>query len=332
MLTRNYLLLRLVRLKAAEQWLESNEGLCFVLAREGAGTWASGQGTRRLVGGDVLVLAQPGSVQLSAAPDKELAFSVFCIALENLFPLFAANEISLMQEVAQPFKFGRHFSASTPVAAECHRLISGMPPQFDLEHRSQLLRVAAAVLAGEFKTARAQRAGFGTTEEHMTHVFESLSGEELVSLSVGDLAEKFRCSRRHLNRLFQQHFGTSAAALRMEIRMLKAASLLRDPAAKVIRIAEACGFNHLGLFNTVFKRRFGASPGAWRKKQTRLAGAASASRDQVLPCVLRNMGLCPWPGSPSGSRPQIPPSGRSAQPDWRIGAPDSTSNPHTYCA
>jgi AraC-like DNA-binding protein len=52
----------------------------------------------------------------------------------------------------------------------------------------------------------------------------------------------------------------------MEIRVLKAASLLRNPDEKVINVAEQCGFNHLGLFNTCFKLRFGVSPGQWRNQ------------------------------------------------------------------
>jgi len=99
----------------------------------------------------------------------------------------------------------------------------------------------------------------------MIQVFEKLSSAELLNLSVDDLAVRFSCSRRHLNRLFHQHFGLSITSLRMEIRLLKAVSLLRNPQAKVINVAEQCGFNHLGLFNTCFKRRFGVSPGQWRK-------------------------------------------------------------------
>ena len=51
----------------------------------------------------------------------------------------------------------------------------------------------------------------------------------------------------------------------MELRLLKAVTLLRNPTAKIITVAEQCGFNHLGLFNICFKRRFGQSPGQWRK-------------------------------------------------------------------
>jgi hypothetical protein len=51
----------------------------------------------------------------------------------------------------------------------------------------------------------------------------------------------------------------------MELRLLKALSLLRDPGVKIIHVAEQCGFNHLGLFNACFKKRFGKTPGQWRK-------------------------------------------------------------------
>jgi hypothetical protein len=31
-------------------------------------------------------------------------------------------------------------------------------------------------------------------------------------------------------------------------------------------VADQCGFNHLGLFNTCFKKRFGTTPGQWRQR------------------------------------------------------------------
>src|ERR1019366_5200393 len=114
--------------------------------------------------------------------------------------------------------------------------------------------------------AHSQRVGFIRPEDHMIQVFEKLSTTDLVNLSVPELAGKFGVSRRHLNRLFHQHFGVSVAALRMEMRLLRAVALLWNPDAKVINVAEECGFNHLGLFNICFKRRFGTSPGQWRKK------------------------------------------------------------------
>jgi len=128
-----------------------------------------------------------------------------------------------------------------------------------------VLRVAAVVLTAEFDSARMDRLGGARGENHIVQIFESLSATDILTMSIDELAAKFCCSRRHLNRLFHLHFGSSVAALRMEMRLIKAISLLRDPDAKVINVAEHCGFNHLGLFNTCFRRRFGTSPGQWRK-------------------------------------------------------------------
>jgi AraC-like DNA-binding protein len=81
--------------------------------------------------------------------------------------------------------------------------------------------------------------------------------------------------------------------LRMEMRLLKAVTLLRDPNAKVINVAQECGFNHLGLFNASFKRRFGTSPGLWRNQsRTAEPGLAASSLSRQL-CALGTAGLCP---------------------------------------
>jgi AraC-like DNA-binding protein len=138
-------------------------------------------------------------------------------------------------------------------------------------------------------------------EAHLVQVFEQLTAEELLSISVGEMAARFNCSRRHLNRLFHQYFGFSVAALRMEMRLLKAVSILRDANAKIINVAEQCGFNHLGLFNTCFKRRFGASPGQWRKLALRgdtQVNPASSEAEAI--CPLQSKGLCPRAGGVDG--------------------------------
>jgi len=124
-------------------------------------------------------------------------------------------------------------------------------------------------------------------------VLERLSASELLNLSVEELAHKLGFCRRHLNRLFHQYFGLSVSRLRMEMRLLKAVTLLRDPGAKVINVAEECGFNHLGLFNASFKRRFGTSPGLWRNQSSDLeTGAADGSSSRRF-CALWTAGLCP---------------------------------------
>jgi AraC-like DNA-binding protein len=174
-----------------------------------------------------------------------------------------------------------------------------VPKRANLEYRSQLLRVASVTLSVEFDAVCQRRSGFVRIEEHMVQVFEKLTNAEMVSLSVVELAARFGCSRRHLNRLFHQYFGISVSALKMEMRLLKAMTLLRNPDAKVTNVAEDCGFNHLGLFTSCFKRRFGCSPGRWRElaSHTQAPSIAPANGDGT--CQLRMIGLCPWTGDAS---------------------------------
>jgi len=280
--------------------LEQNrEGLIFLFSKGGIGKFTSKMATHRLLPGDILVFNGADGSKLTAGNNNgEFLFWTFSVCFENLLPLFSGNEISLLHNITEGFKATKMYRASSHLASECQRLLEVVPPQFNLDHRGQLIRIAATVLSVEFKEGQSHRnGGYVRTEDHMVQVFEKLSASELINLSVGELADRFSCSRRHLNRLFHQHFGVSVAALRMEMRMLKAISLLRDANIKIINVAEQCGFNHLGLFNTCFKRRFGTSPGRWRKSTIRAVSASARKLENKSICPLHTTGLCPLGGN-----------------------------------
>jgi len=292
-LNNKYLSLRTVRLKPKDEWVNHDPGIAFIFPKGGAGNYVSATVTHRLGPGDVLVFKREAGDKFCVSSGDEMVFWQFSVAFEHLFPLFSTSEIPLLQNVTEAMRAPVIHHSSKSLAKECHRLLAEVSAQFDLHHRGQLLRVVGAILAEEFKRARGERVGFVRAEDHLMKVFEKLPVDDLLTLSVGELADRFGCSRRHLSRLFHQHFGFSVAALRMEMRLLKAVSLLRDPDAKIINIAQESGFNHLGLFNTCFKRRFGSSPGQWRKIAEPTPDPINTAEER-LSCPLRANGLCPW--------------------------------------
>lgn len=296
-----HLTLELVRIKSPEERAISSNGLSFVFPKKGVGKYLSGPVVRTLFPGDVVVFSGTKAARICATDTLETLFWIFSASLEHLFPLLGSNEICRLQQIENAFQLPKCYPAATPLASECHRLLAEVPTRFDLGHRVQLLRVAAVILAAEFKTLCVRHDGYVGVEEHITQVFDTLSVADISSLSVGELANRFGCSRRHLNRLFHRHFGFSVSGLRMEMRLLKAVSLLRDPAKKVINVAEECGFNHLGLFNTCFKRRFNTTPGLWRKKAAAHDGIPEAVFDDPA-CRIRALGLCPWSGESEPER------------------------------
>lgn len=298
MSTHRHLILQLFRLKPRQDWNAPPDGLLFLFLLAGAGESLSHSSAepalQPLARGDVLVLLAGSGGQVRAAGAAELAFSSFSVRLEHLFPLFMADQLSLVQTLMDGFKTARFYPAISSATARWHQLIREIPAEFNLEHRSQLLHVAGAILADEFRKLQPPLSRYERADARVTRLFEQLSVEEILNLPGEELAGRFGCSQRHLNRLFKEHFGLSIGALRMEMRLLKVVSLLRNPDAKIITLAGQCGFNHRGLFNACFKRRFGVSPGQWRKNLEPNPPPAQALVTAKLSCRLRENGLCPW--------------------------------------
>ena len=260
------LALSLRLLKSPEESDQTGEGIVLVFSKGGVGQYATPLAAHRLLPGDALVFRRTAGSKITVGDkEAEFLFWIFSVHFENLLPLFACQEISRLRKLMEGFKHPKIHPAGSSLAMECRRLLEVVPPQFNLDHRGQLIRIAATMLSVEFSQITFHPGGHARTEDQMARFFDRLSASELINLSVGELAGRFNCSRRHLNRLFHQHFGVSVASLKMEMRLLKAVSLLQDANEKIVSVAEQCGFHHAGQFHTHFKRRFGASPGVWRK-------------------------------------------------------------------
>ena len=299
MLTPSYLTMQTGRLKPAEKWACDGDELYLIFPEAGVGQLNSFSKNLRVAAGDMIALSGRAAAKLQMldeGDDKELIFKWFSASLDSLFPLFAPGEVCFLQNVTQEFRTPKVYPKGNLLAANCRQMMRELGEKLDLVHRSHLLKVVAHLLSSELKFWEQKQTGVGdSADDHMLRVFEQLSSHELLNLSVEELADKFGCSRRHLSRLFHQRFGLSVATLRMEMRLLKASSLLRDPGVKVINVAEQCGFNHLGLFNTCFKRRFGSTPGVWRNTLHAKTNSEEPKHGEEI-CPLQISGICPLTG------------------------------------
>jgi hemolysin activation/secretion protein len=93
-----------------------------------------------------------------------------------------------------------------------------------------------------------------------------MSEAELATRSLTQLAEELHCSERHFSRLFREEFHISLRSRQTELRLQRARQLLAESDAKIISVAYESGYRHLGLFNAMFKRRFGVTPSQWRQQ------------------------------------------------------------------
>src|SRR6185312_2620775 len=110
-------------------------------------------------------------------------------------------------------------------------------------------------------------------ENKLRERFRRLVGQmteaELSECSLAELAAQLHCSERHFSRLFREEFGVPLRARQIELRLQRARQLLTEADSKIINVAYDSGYRHLGLFNTMFKKRFGVTPSEWRLQSAR---------------------------------------------------------------
>lgn len=86
-------------------------------------------------------------------------------------------------------------------------------------------------------------------------------------LSVEELAAGYGMSRSHFSHHFRRVTGVSPAAHMTETRLAEALRLMGDPALNIADIAARTGFADANHFGKVFRRRWGVSPGAFRRSR-----------------------------------------------------------------
>jgi AraC family transcriptional regulator len=88
---------------------------------------------------------------------------------------------------------------------------------------------------------------------------ENLSG----SLSLEEIGKRVGCSHFHLSRIFTQEMGKSIFQCLRELRLGRAAELLRAGRLSVTQVALEVGYSSPSHFSTAFHEAFGCCPGLY---------------------------------------------------------------------
>ncbi|HXG47894.1 MAG TPA: helix-turn-helix transcriptional regulator, partial [Methylomirabilota bacterium] len=132
--------------------------------------------------------------------------------------------------------------------------------------RCRMLHLIALVFDHELSRAGTGDGVILSADRRIHELMQRLTEDEFIRASSEELAGHCGCSVRHFSRLFRRHFGVSLRMWQTELRLLKARRMLAETNFKVINVASACGYRHLGLFNGLFKRRFSMTPTEWRRQ------------------------------------------------------------------
>jgi AraC-like DNA-binding protein len=279
MSVERHLILQEVILRPAGEWLPGDRGWTVARVAEGSGYWMQKGNARALNTGDVLMLApQGGGGLLRVSQLGLLKLQFFTVQPQFLNGLLTVAEWRRLEmspaTIAPPASV---FAAHEPVGQKFAH-IANQTQNDGLAMRCALLQLWVNAVGGLFPSPAPASPDANKLRDRFRQVIGQMLEAELSECLLSDLAARLHCSERHFSRLFREEFGVPLRTRQIELRLQRARQLLADSDAKVINVAYDSGYRHLGLFNAMFKKRFGATPSEWRQQNARGPGKKPASK------------------------------------------------------
>ena len=264
-------------LRPSGEWKPEARGWTVVRVAEGAGYSLQGAGARELNPGDTLIAAPAASIIIRASQLGVLKLEFYMVLPQYLNGLLTVTEWRQLEDAstdAAPHVL--HFPAGELTAQKYTRI--ALQKQRDcLSSRSAMLQLWASAISG-LLPAHDPAGGGVQLRDRFREFIGKMSESELATRSLSELAGQLHCSERHFSRLFREEFNISLRSRQTELRLQRARQLLAATNSKIINVAYESGYRHLGLFNQMFKRRFGVTPSAWRQKNVTASPDTFSSR------------------------------------------------------
>ena len=260
-----HLIIQELALRPSGEWKPEVRGWTVVRVAEGVGYCLQGAGARELNTGDTLICAPATSVILRASQLGILKLEFFVVLPQYLNGLLTVTEWRQLEDASKnTAPHVLHFPANDPTAQKYTRLAAQVQRDC-LSSRSAMLQLWASAINGLLPAQNPAGSGV-QLRDRFREFIGKMSESELAARSLSELAAQLHCSERHFSRLFREEFNISLRSRQTELRLQRARQLLAATNSKIINVAYESGYRHLGLFNQMFKRRFGLTPSAWRQK------------------------------------------------------------------
>jgi AraC-like DNA-binding protein len=263
------LVLKKIALPAGAEWRPDLPGWVFAQVATGQAYSIHAVRNVELDTGAVIGFARSGRAYIRASQVNGALLNCFHVEPERLFGLITLGEQQSLQQAGKwENALPRVFRPDHPVS-EKFKQICSTPPGHQFSARLHMLEIFTEILADEFKSAVDEPNATNSARARMADLLREMPAEALLDLKLDELVQQMRCTPRHVSRVFNEVVGTCFRKKQGELRLLRAQELLATTDTKVVEVAMDSGFQSVSLFNLMFKRRFGSTPGEWRKRVRR---------------------------------------------------------------
>ena len=264
-----HLVIKHVSLPPGGEWRPDSPGWVFARMTAGHAYAMHSVENQLLETGSVIAFPwlDRGYVRASQLDGASLHF--FQVEPERLVGLVTLGEQQFLRAAARRNQCSpRVFRAGHHVSEQFKNCSNPKLSPFSI--RLQLLEIFTEVIGGELNGgANGRTASTVSTTDARTRMAELLKempAAALLDLTLNELVTQVQCTPRHVSRVFNEVVGMSFRKKQSEVRLLRAQELLATTESKVLEVAMESGFQSVSLFNLMFKRRFGLTPGRWRER------------------------------------------------------------------
>ena len=258
-----HLIIHEVTVRPCGEWSSPTPSWIVVRMAAGIGYWLQGGNARELKPGDGFVGTDASRLVLRASQLSSMKLEFFCVQPQFLNGLITVTEGHKLELAGKNLAAQAIFFEATDLVGQTFSRLVRQPDRENLAMRSALLQLWSQALGSILSVSPPEDAGHKLHERFRQFVAQ-MPDAELAIRSLTELAAQLHCSERHFSRLFRTEFGVSLRKRQPELRLQRARQLLADTDSKVIHVAHESGYRHIGLFNAMFKKRFGLTPSEYR--------------------------------------------------------------------
>ena len=113
------------------------------------------------------------------------------------------------------------------------------------------------------------KSGKNTSLARIKDILKYVETHYQQEITIDEIAEVAGFSSSHFMKFFKKEMGTSFIDYLNQYRLSMATRLLLSSDSNILEIAEECGYDNLSYFTRLFKKRYGITPGDYRKKEVK---------------------------------------------------------------
>lgn len=245
----------------------------FIYIKKGKGI-VSADFSQYLVESGTIVLILPGQLHSIEQADGETMEYENIIFHPNILlskSADASNTDFLLPLFSGDLTVPTIFKPTDPFYAEISACIDAndeirktFPKGYPLFLKSQLF-LLFFVLVDKYSNINTEKKDAKSLKK-MKRILKYIENNYMNRITIAEIAKEVNLSQSHFMKFFKNVMGTSFIDYLNEYRLTMASRLLLSSDSSILDIAAEVGYDNLSYFNRTFKKRFGQTPSAYRKR------------------------------------------------------------------